>query len=121
MACVSAGTRSSLRPTHSAGWPPTPTTSGTSCRRSKATSCSSATPTAAACLSTPSGVPGWRAIPSWYLVAADDATIPPEAERAMAKRAEAHTVEVASSHVAIISKPAETIELIVAATSGQTR
>jgi pimeloyl-ACP methyl ester carboxylesterase len=73
---------------------------------------------ALSCLSTPSGVPGWRAIPSWYLVAADDATIPPEAERVMAKRAGAHTVEVASSHVAMISKPAETIDLIVAATGG---
>ncbi|MFF4593609.1 alpha/beta fold hydrolase [Amycolatopsis sp. CA-161197] len=70
---------------------------------------------ALSCLSTPSGVPGWRTIPSWYLVAADDATIPPEAERVMAKRAGAQTVEVASSHVAMISKPAETIDLIVAA------
>lgn len=73
---------------------------------------------ALSCLSTPSGAPGWRTIPSWYLVAADDATIPPEAERAMAKRAGAHTVEVASSHVAMISKPAETIELIAAAAAG---
>ncbi|WP_326569015.1 alpha/beta hydrolase [Amycolatopsis rhabdoformis] len=73
---------------------------------------------ALSCLSTPSGVPGWRTIPSWYLVAADDATIPPEAERFMAKRAGAQTVEVASSHVAMISKPAETIELIVAAAAG---
>ena len=70
------------------------------------------------CLSTPSGVPGWRTIPSWYLVAANDATIPPEAERVMAKRAGARTVEVASSHVAMISKPAETIELIVSAARG---
>jgi pimeloyl-ACP methyl ester carboxylesterase len=73
---------------------------------------------ALSCLSTPSGVPGWRTIPSWYLVAADDATIPPEAERAMAKRAGAHTVEATSSHVAMISKPAETVELIVAAAGG---
>ncbi|MER7243359.1 alpha/beta hydrolase [Kribbella sp. NPDC000426] len=73
---------------------------------------------ALSCLSSPSGVPGWRTIPSWYLVAADDATIPPEAQRAMSKRAGAHTVEVSSSHVAMISKPAETVELIVAAAGG---
>lgn len=73
---------------------------------------------ALSCLSTPSAVPGWRTIPSWYLVAADDATIPPEAERFMAKRAGAQTVEVTSSHVAMISKPAETVELIVAAAAG---
>jgi pimeloyl-ACP methyl ester carboxylesterase len=66
-------------------------------------------------LVTPSGVPGWRALPSWYLVAANDATIPPPAERAMAARAGAHTVEIASSHVAMISHPAECTELILAA------
>ncbi|MEV6905009.1 alpha/beta hydrolase [Amycolatopsis sp. NPDC051372] len=73
---------------------------------------------ALSCLSAPSGVPGWRTIPSWYLVAADDVTIPPEAERFMAKRAGAQTVEIASSHVAMISKPAETVDLIVAAAAG---
>lgn len=66
-------------------------------------------------LVTPSGVPGWRTIPSWYMVAANDATIPPEAERAMAARAGAHTVEIASSHVAMISHPDEVADLIVAA------
>jgi pimeloyl-ACP methyl ester carboxylesterase len=66
-------------------------------------------------LVTPSGVPGWRTIPTWYLVSADDATIPPAAERAMAARAGAHTIELASSHVAMISHPREVTELIVAA------
>jgi hypothetical protein len=54
-------------------------------------------------------------IPSWYLVSTNDATIPPEAERAMAARAGTHTIEVASSHVAMISHPDESIDLIVAA------
>jgi pimeloyl-ACP methyl ester carboxylesterase len=66
-------------------------------------------------LVTPSGVPGWRTIPTWYLVSADDATIPPAAERAMAARAGAHTIELAGSHVAMISHPREVTELIVAA------
>ncbi|WP_445183961.1 alpha/beta hydrolase [Pseudonocardia sp. Cha107L01] len=70
---------------------------------------------ALSCLSTPSGVPGWRTIPSWYVVAGNDATIPPEAERAMAARAGAVTTEVPSSHVAMISRPGEVTELIVAA------
>jgi pimeloyl-ACP methyl ester carboxylesterase len=69
-------------------------------------------------LTTPSGVPGWRTIPSWYLVSTADATIPPEAERAMAARAGAHTVEVDSSHVAMISHPEETLRLILAAAGG---
>jgi pimeloyl-ACP methyl ester carboxylesterase len=66
-------------------------------------------------LVTPSGVPGWRTIPSWYMVASNDATIPPPAERAMAARAGAHTVEVASSHVAMISHAPEVVDLIAAA------
>lgn len=66
-------------------------------------------------LVTPSGVPGWRTIPSWYMVAGNDHAIPPEAERAMAARAGAHTVEVPSSHVAMISHPEEVADLIVAA------
>jgi pimeloyl-ACP methyl ester carboxylesterase len=70
---------------------------------------------ALSCLSTPSGVPGWRTIPSWYMVAGHDATIPPEAERAMAARAGATIAEVPSSHVAMISQPHEVTELIVAA------
>jgi pimeloyl-ACP methyl ester carboxylesterase len=66
-------------------------------------------------LVTPSGVPGWGTIPSWYLVSANDATIRPAAERAMAARVGAHTVELASSHVAMISDATESIDLVVAA------
>src|SRR2546428_5333824 len=31
--------------------------------------------------------PAWRAKPSWYLIATDDRMIPPDAQRAMSKRA----------------------------------
>lgn len=60
-------------------------------------------PIALSALFTPSGVPAWESIPSWYLVAANDHTIPPEAEREMAQRAGATTIEIDSSHVAMIS------------------
>jgi pimeloyl-ACP methyl ester carboxylesterase len=66
-------------------------------------------------LVTPSGPAGWKSIPSWYLVSAHDATIPPEAERAMAARAGATTIELPSSHVAMISHPKESTDLIVTA------
>jgi pimeloyl-ACP methyl ester carboxylesterase len=66
-------------------------------------------------LVTPSGPAAWKTIPSWYMVATDDQTIPPAAERAMAARAGAHTVEVASSHVAMISHAKDTTDLIVSA------
>lgn len=69
-------------------------------------------PGALAALVTPSGEPAWKTIPSWYLVAAQDRIIPPEAERAMARRAGATTVVVDSSHVAMMSHPKEVTALI---------
>jgi pimeloyl-ACP methyl ester carboxylesterase len=70
------------------------------------------------CFGTPSGPAGWKTLPSWYMVASSDNAIPPVAERAMAARAGAHTVEVESSHVAFVSHPDETVELILAAVEG---
>jgi pimeloyl-ACP methyl ester carboxylesterase len=64
----------------------------------------------------PSGPPAWASIPSWFLVAGQDHAIPPAAERAMAARAGAHTIEVSSSsHVAMISHPKEVAGLIESA------
>ena len=65
-----------------------------------------------ASLVTPSGPPAWKTIPSWYMVATQDRIIPPEAERVMAERAGATTVEVKTSHVPMLSKPAAVIALI---------
>ena len=70
-------------------------------------------PAALATLLTPSGAPAWATIPSWYLVAGEDHTIPPEAERAMAARAGSTTVEIDSSHVAMISNPDVVVQLIL--------
>lgn len=72
-------------------------------------------PGAFASLVTPSGVPAWKTIPSWYMVASNDRIIPPEAERAMAARAGATTIEVKSSHVPMISQPLKVVALIRAA------
>ena len=72
-------------------------------------------PAAASALFTPSGEPAWETIPSWYLVAKQDRTIPPEAERAMAERAGATTVAINSSHVAMMSHPGAVTRLIVKA------
>jgi pimeloyl-ACP methyl ester carboxylesterase len=58
------------------------------------------------------GVPAWKSLPSWYLVAQNDEAIPPEAERQFAARMGATTVEVPSSHVAMVSHPAEVAELV---------
>ncbi|MEV4622293.1 alpha/beta hydrolase [Asanoa sp. NPDC049573] len=63
-------------------------------------------------LQEPSAPPGWATIPSWYLVARDDKVIPPAAQRFMARRAGAQVREVGASHVAMISQPAATFDLI---------
>lgn len=72
-------------------------------------------PAAFATLAQPAGTPAWKTIPSWYLVARDDHTIPPAAERAMARRAGARTVEINSSHAAMVSHPRAVSDLILAA------
>jgi pimeloyl-ACP methyl ester carboxylesterase len=60
----------------------------------------------------PAGDPAWKTIPSWFLVSKQDRTIPPDAERFMARRARSHTVEIDSSHVAMISHPDTVADLI---------
>ncbi|MFJ4966493.1 short chain dehydrogenase [Streptomyces sp. ADI96-02] len=47
----------------------------------------------------------WKKIPSWFVVARNDKAIAPNLERFEARRAKSHTVEVDSSHVAMISHP----------------
>jgi pimeloyl-ACP methyl ester carboxylesterase len=56
--------------------------------------------------------PAWKSKPSWYMVATEDRSINPDQERMMAKRMNAKTVEVKSSHVAYMSHPNETAQLI---------
>jgi pimeloyl-ACP methyl ester carboxylesterase len=56
--------------------------------------------------------PAWKSKPTWYMVATADRSINPDQERMMAKRANAKTVEVNSSHVAYMSHPKETARLI---------
>jgi pimeloyl-ACP methyl ester carboxylesterase len=64
-------------------------------------------------------IPAWRSHRTWYLVATNDDAIPPDLERMFARRMGAHTVEVASSHLAIVSHPHEVVELIKAAAASR--
>jgi pimeloyl-ACP methyl ester carboxylesterase len=57
----------------------------------------------------------WRSKPSFYAVSTEDRTINPDLERFMAKRMGAKTIEVKSSHLSMISHPAEITTLILAA------
>jgi pimeloyl-ACP methyl ester carboxylesterase len=63
------------------------------------------------------GIPAWKSVPSWYLVAENDEAIPPDAERQFAARMGATTVEIPSSHVAMVSHPAEVADLVEKAAS----
>jgi pimeloyl-ACP methyl ester carboxylesterase len=61
------------------------------------------------------GVPAWKSQPTWYLVAANDEAIPPDAERQFAARMGATTVQVPSGHVAMVSHPQDVVQLIESA------
>lgn len=66
-----------------------------------------------------SGPPAWKTIPSWYLVPGRDLAIGTAAERIMARRIGATTVEVkGASHVVMLSRPDETTKLVVRAARG---
>ena len=59
-------------------------------------------------------VPGiaWRTKPSWYIIANQDQTVHPELERFAAKRMGAHTYDVDSSHVPMLSQPDFVLDVI---------
>jgi pimeloyl-ACP methyl ester carboxylesterase len=61
------------------------------------------------------GTPAWKSLPSWYLIAANDEAIPPEGQQQIASRMGATTVEVESSHLAMVSQPDGVAQLIEAA------
>ena len=62
--------------------------------------------------------PAWKTKPSWYLVATDDKMIPPDAQRAMSKRAGSTVVEVKGSHAVYVSQPQAVADLIEKAANG---
>lgn len=55
----------------------------------------------------------WKTKPSWFVVASEDNAINPELEKKMAKRANAKTTILKSSHVAMLSKPNEVLDVIL--------
>jgi len=61
----------------------------------------------------------WKKLPSWYVVATADNAIPPDAERHMAKRMGAQTIEVDASHSIALSQPEAVADLIRTAVSAR--
>jgi pimeloyl-ACP methyl ester carboxylesterase len=54
----------------------------------------------------------WKTIPSWYIVGKEDRAINPDLERFYAKRMNAKTTEIKSSHVPFLSHPKEVVKVI---------
>ena len=62
--------------------------------------------------------PAWKSKPSWYLVSTEDRMIPPDAQRAMAKRAGSIVDEVKGSHAVYVSQPQAVAAIIAKAATG---
>jgi pimeloyl-ACP methyl ester carboxylesterase len=62
--------------------------------------------------------PAWKSKPSWYLVATDDGMIPPDAQRAMSKRAGSTVTEISGSHAVYVSQPQAVAQIIAKAAHG---
>ncbi|MFJ8578365.1 alpha/beta fold hydrolase [Micromonospora sp. NPDC093277] len=77
-------------------------------------------PTAGSTFSEAMGVPAWKSLPSWYLIATQDQAIPPDAQRMFASRMGATTTEVPASHLAMVSHPDEATQLIRTAAEART-
>ncbi|HET7092888.1 MAG TPA: alpha/beta hydrolase [Thermomicrobiales bacterium] len=72
-------------------------------------------PAAALAFSEKSGVPAWKTLPAWAVVAKGDKAAGSDVVRAMAKRAGATIVEVAGSHAIMISQPQAVADAILTA------
>jgi pimeloyl-ACP methyl ester carboxylesterase len=58
------------------------------------------------------GGPAWKSKPSWYIVGKKDQTVHPDLERFFAKRMNATTYELDSSHVPMLSQPDLVLDVI---------
>jgi pimeloyl-ACP methyl ester carboxylesterase len=66
----------------------------------------------------PSGPPAWKQLPTWFEVSEGDHIIPPDVQRNFAKRMNATTISLNSSHASLVTHPDEIAELILNATKG---
>ena len=78
-------------------------------------------PLAGSALAEVMGMPAWKSLPSWYLVAEGDQAIPPDAERLFAQRMHATTTEVPTNHVAMVSHPDDVVTIIESAAAATAR
>jgi len=72
-------------------------------------------PLSALPFSEPTGVPAWKKLPSWAVIATGDKVIGTDAVRSMAERAGAKITDVEGSHVIMMSQPEVVAEVILTA------
>jgi pimeloyl-ACP methyl ester carboxylesterase len=72
-------------------------------------------PVAEGAFTEPCGVPAWKSLPSWAVVATGDKAAGTDVIRAMARRAGATITEVEGSHVIMISQPQVVTDVILRA------
>lgn len=70
---------------------------------------------ASAVLEDKASAAAWRTLPSWAIIAGADEVIHPDAERFMAERAGARTIEILGSHTVMMSDPVGVADHIRAA------
>jgi pimeloyl-ACP methyl ester carboxylesterase len=72
-------------------------------------------PIAASAFATKLTSAAWKAKPSWYVIAGADKMISPDLQRALVKRIGATSITLPTSHVPMLSKPAEVAAFVVEA------
>jgi pimeloyl-ACP methyl ester carboxylesterase len=72
-------------------------------------------PAAELAFSEQTGLPAWRALPSWAVVATGDKAAGADVVRSMAQRAQATIVEVEGSHAIMVSQPQAVTDVILTA------
>ena len=72
-------------------------------------------PVAELAFSEPTGMPAWKTLPSWAVIATGDKAAGSDVVRSMAGRARATITEVEGSHVIMISQPQVVTDVILAA------
>ena len=76
-------------------------------------------PTSPSIFAAPSTVAAWHGKPTYYAISANDQMIPPQAEAFFAKRINATTVTLQSSHASLLSEPDQVAALILQAVNAK--
>jgi hypothetical protein len=69
-------------------------------------------PIAAPCIQKPVPRPGWKDLPSWYLIAEEDRMINPATQRFMAERMRARTRSAAFDHTPLVTQPQAVVDIL---------